>query len=255
LREHGYDDGETEPIQGILRKGTAQRLRFLFWLLGITFLLAATSSLVILFGIGKWLVREDPLQPATAIAVLSGNIPARALEAAELYHRGYAKEIWLTHPGAHADALRALGISYPSEDDFNIRVLRRRGVPAKAIHVLDSPIENTDEELDAISTALKSKGGQKVIIVTNKAHTRRVHLLWTKYFAPRGTAIVHGVSDDAFEAGQWWRTPNDLTQVVHEVLGIMNAWADLPVRPRPLASDAVLAEGSDTNTSKHASAD
>ena len=72
------------------------------------------TGLVILCGVGKWLVREDPLQPATAIVVLSGNIPTRALEAAALYHEGYAKEIWLTHPDVHADALKELGITYPS---------------------------------------------------------------------------------------------------------------------------------------------
>ncbi|MGB2637251.1 MAG: hypothetical protein WAM58_25200 [Candidatus Acidiferrum sp.] len=66
-----------------------------------------------------------------AIAVLSGNTPLRALEAARLYHDGYAKEIWLNHPGATVDALKVLGIEYPSEDDVNTRVLRGHGVPAK----------------------------------------------------------------------------------------------------------------------------
>jgi hypothetical protein len=78
------------------------------------------------------------------------------LEAAWLYRDGYAKEIWLTHPGVPADSLKELGIQYPSEDDLNVRVLRREGVPTKAIHVLDTSIVNTADELDVLSTALQS---------------------------------------------------------------------------------------------------
>jgi uncharacterized SAM-binding protein YcdF (DUF218 family) len=151
---------------------------------------------VILLGAGKWLVREDSLEQATAIAVLSGNIPTRALEAARLYHDGYAKEIWLTHPRAHADVLNVLGIYYPRESDFNAWVLRGQGVPAKAIHVLDAPIVNTAEELDVISAALKAAGAQRLIVVTNKAHTRRVHILWNMYFGSRGELIAHAVSNE-----------------------------------------------------------
>jgi uncharacterized SAM-binding protein YcdF (DUF218 family) len=218
-------------------------LHIFLWTAAITLLLTITTGVVCLLGAGKWLVREDPLQPTTAIVVLSGNTPARALEAAQLYYDGYAREIWLTHPGLHADALKDLGIHYPVEDDVNARVLRRVGVPAKAIRVLDTPIVNTDEELDVISIALQNRGGQKVIIVTNKSHTRRVHLLWDKYYASRGQLIVHGVSDDPFQPARWWRYSGSMTQVVHEVLGIINAWAGLPVQAIPLKNSAVMANG------------
>ncbi|MGB7730022.1 MAG: YdcF family protein [Candidatus Acidiferrum sp.] len=165
--------------------------RIFVWILGGLTLLGVTAGLVILLGVGKWLVREDGLEQATAIAVLSGNTPLRALEAARLYHDGYAKEIWLTHPGATVDALKTLGIEYPREDDVNTRVLRGQGVPANAIKLLESPIVNTSDELDAISATLKARGGQKVIVVTNKAHTRRVHILWSMYFGSRGELITH----------------------------------------------------------------
>ena len=213
------------------------------WILGGLTLLGVTAGLVILLGVGRWLVREDAMEQATAIAVLSGNTPLRALEAARLYHDGYAKEIWLTHPGATVDALKALGIGYPSEDVVNTRVLRGQGVPTNAIKVLESSIVNTSDELDAISATLKAKGGQKVIVVTNKAHTRRVHILWSKYFGSRGEVITHAVSDDEFEPAHWWRASGSLTQVTHEVLGIMNAWAGMPVHPIAHPATAVVAVG------------
>jgi uncharacterized SAM-binding protein YcdF (DUF218 family) len=225
------------------RKSTARPFRVFLLILGALALIGVTASLVILLGVGKWLVREDPPEQVTAIAVLSGNIPVRALEAARLFHDGYAKEIWLTHPGTQSDALKALGIDYPSEDDVNIRVLRGQGVPAKDIHVLETSIVNTSDELDLISATLKARGGQKVIVVTNKAHTRRVHILWNKYFSSRGEVITRAVSDDQFEPTHWWRTSGSLAQVNHEVLGIMNAWAGMPVQPRPRPAAAVVASG------------
>ena len=241
------------PTNDAPQKRRSLALRVLLWTVALTVLLGIASSVVVLLGVGKWLVKEDPLQQTTAIAVLSGNTPDRALEAAQLYYDGYAKEIWLTHPGLHADSLAELGIHYPAEDDVNARVLRRVGIPAKAIHVLETPIVNTDQELDVISAALQSRGGQKVIIVTNKAHTRRVHLLWDKFYASRGQLIVHAVSDDPFQPSRWWKYSGSLVQVVHEVLGIMNAWAGLPVEATPLKNSAVMANGE--NVPEHSAAD
>ena len=53
-------------------------------------------GMVVFFGVGRWLVVEDSLGKARAIAVLSGGMPLRAMEAAKLYREGYAPAIWLT---------------------------------------------------------------------------------------------------------------------------------------------------------------
>jgi hypothetical protein len=108
-------------------------------------LLTVVSVFFFFFAIGHWLVKEDPLQKADAIAVLSGNFPARATEAAKLYHEGFAKENLRTHPGALSGRWKQFGVQYPSEADCNYRVLRKQGVPAKAIHILESSILNTAE--------------------------------------------------------------------------------------------------------------
>ena len=202
-------------------KVIAKHFQRLLAILGALALLAVVTVFFFFLGIGHWLVKEDPLQKADAIAVLSGNFPARAMEAAKLYHQGYAKEIWLTHPGAHSDPLRRFGLRYPSEDDCNYQVLRKQGIPAKAIHILESSILN--------SAALQDTGSQAVIVVTDKPHTRRVYTLWKEFDAGRGNAIVHGVSND-YNPSRWWKTPGGTTQVLHEVLGMINASAGLPVQ-------------------------
>jgi uncharacterized SAM-binding protein YcdF (DUF218 family) len=212
-------------------KNLAQRVLRLLTILSSLALIGITLSLFALLSIGNYLVREDPLQKSSAIAVLTGSLPARALEAAELYRNGYAKEIWLTHPGDQEAALKEFGIHYPSEDEFNVQILRRQGVPARAIRILESPILNTADELTIIGTALRAKPQQSVIIVTNKSHTRRVHELWAKYHSADGKIIVHSVAGDDFDPSHWWKSTGSTMEVVHEVFGIANAWAGLPVQP------------------------
>ena len=195
-------------------------------------LLALFIGVLCMLSVGHWLVKQDNLQKADAIAVLSGGFPARALEAASLYREGYAREIWLTNPVSDAQKWKSLGLHFPGEADFNSMLLRRQGIPAKAIHVLDSPIVNTADELDVISSALQKQGENSVIVVTNKAHTRRVHTLWSKYNSTHGTAIVRGIADDDFDPDAWWKSTEDTHQVIHEVMGMMNVWAGMPMRTR-----------------------
>jgi uncharacterized SAM-binding protein YcdF (DUF218 family) len=188
--------------------------------------------------IGHWLVREDIVHQADAIVVLSGNLPTRSVEAARLYRSGYAKEIWLTHPNEKQVSLKDPSIYRPSEDVFNVNVLRHEGVPAEAIHVLQTPIVNTADELDVISTALKNREDESVIIVTNKPHTRRVYSLWNKYHSDDGQVIVHAVTNDEFSPSNWWKTASGKAQVIHELLGMINLWADMPVHSSSQAHES-----------------
>src|SRR5438046_4296462 len=91
---------------------------------------------VIFFGVGRWLVVEDPLVKARAIVVLSGAMPLRAIEAAKLYREGYAPEIWLTHSSEPGEMLEEMGIPFAGEDYYNTQVLIHEGVPPEAIQTL-----------------------------------------------------------------------------------------------------------------------
>jgi hypothetical protein len=58
-----------------------------------------------------------------------------------------------------------------------------------------------------------------------------VRMLWHRLVAGHGQAIVRAASDDPFEPGRWWRTTGDALDVVRELLGILNAWAGMPLHP------------------------
>ena len=186
-------------------------------------------ALAAFFGVGRWLVVEDLAAKARAIAVLSGGMPVRALEAAKLYHQGYAEEVWLTRTAEPGESLNAIGIPFEGEEVYSARVLLHESVPANAIHVLDTPIVNTADEVRVISKALGREKDRSVILVTSKPHTRRVRLLWRKLAPGDCRAIVRAASEDPFDSHHWWRNSADALDVVREVLGIMNAWAGLPL--------------------------
>src|SRR5712664_3852607 len=110
-------------------------------------------ALVILFGVGRWLVVEDPLVKTRAIVVLSGAMPLRAIEAAKLYRQGYAPEVWLTHSTEPGATLEEMGIPFAGEDHYDALVLIHEGVPPEAIHTLKPPIVNTADEIKGIAPA------------------------------------------------------------------------------------------------------
>lgn len=204
-----------------------RRRRLFVGAAGIALLCAA----IVFVFVGRWLVVEDPVAKAQAIAVLSGAMPLRALEAAKLYKRGYASEIWLTHSTEPRAELQAMGISFLGEDYYDSRILENNGVPKDAIRVLDPPIENTADEIRTISRQLEQEKRTAVIIVTSKVHTRRTRLLWRRLAEHRGTAIVRAASEDGFNPGRWWSSTQDALDVVREALGVLNAWAGFPLKP------------------------
>jgi uncharacterized SAM-binding protein YcdF (DUF218 family) len=192
-------------------------------------LLLSIGFIFCFFYAGRWLVVEDPLDHAQAIAVLSGRMPLRVREAATLYRAGYAPEVWLTHSTEPGKSLEEMGLKYLGEEDYDREILIHEGVPPSAIHVLEPPVLNTADEIAAIKFALNAAPLHTVIIITSKPHTRRVHTLWRVLTHGEGRIIVRAPALDPFDAQHWWRNTTDALDVVREILGLLNAWAGLPL--------------------------
>jgi uncharacterized SAM-binding protein YcdF (DUF218 family) len=185
--------------------------------------------MLFLLGVGRWLVVEDSLEKAHAIAVLSGRMPVRALEAAKLYRQGYAPQIWLTRSEEPGETLNKMDIPFNGEEFYNTRVLVHEGVPVQAIHIMKTPIVNTADEMTVFAKQLQAENGRSIILVTSKVHTRRTRTLWRKLAGANSPAIVRAATDDPFVPARWWATSGDALDVVREVLGLLNAWAGLPL--------------------------
>lgn len=184
-------------------------------------------------GLGHWLVVADPLEPARAIVVLNGHLPFRAMAAASLYRQGWAPEVWVTRPAQpeRDAALLKLGMRVVGEEAYNREVLERLGVPAGAIRVLGEGVRNTVEEVRLIDGELRRTGGERVILVTSKPHSRRVQATWQALVVGSPHAVVRYATEDPYNPGRWWRNTRDALAVSREVFALMNVWAGFPVQP------------------------
>lgn len=209
---------------------TRPRRWILYLSLGVLVLLLVACIGGLLY-VGRWLVVEDPLEPAHAIVVLSGNLPGRAIEAARIYQGNFASQVWVSQPVSPAAQLETMHIVFIGEDFYNQKVLMARGVPPDAIRILMDPSANTEQEVDEIARDCRRDAAHLVIIVTSKPHTRRVRLIWNRRVGNDPRAIVRYASDDSFDPAHWWRNTSDALDVVREVLGIANALAGFPLHP------------------------
>ncbi len=198
---------------------------------GGIFLALLIAAATVFFGIGRWLVVEDPLVHADVIVILSGRLPERAVEAARVFKAGYSGEVWISPPISPVDDLKAMKISYLGEDFYNERVLMAKGVPPDDIRILDHPDANTEAEVRQIAQDLHEENFHSVIIVTSKPHTRRVRTIWRKLVGSDPKMMVRYAQDDPYDGAHWWRHTQDGLDVVRETLGLLNAWAGFPLRP------------------------
>ena len=187
--------------------------------------------LLAFLGLGRWLDKEDPPQKAAAIAVLSGRLPSRALEAARLYNQGYAPQIWLSYSVEPGASLEKYSVPYAGEEFYDRLLLLHQGVPDSAIHILAPPVVNTADEMRTFGQALRKENLHRIILVTSRVHTRRTAALWERLSAKDGEAVIRGASGDGYDPMLWWRNTGDALDVVREVLGLLNVWAGLPLQP------------------------
>src|ERR1700682_1594749 len=209
----------------------ATRPRSRYWFVLLLLVVVAASGIWCVRRVGRWLVVQDTLEPADAIAVLSGRMPERDVGAAQLYRESLAPRVGLTRPVDPGAELAQMDIPFVSEVSYSERVLMHFGVPASAIHILEPAIANTADEIDVIASQAKRDSASKVIIVTTKAHTRRVRAIWHKRVGRSPRAIVRYASGDDFDPEHWWRRTRDALDVLREAFGLANTWAGFPVKP------------------------
>jgi len=198
--------------------------------------IAAVVLIYALSHLGAWLLTDEPLRPARAIAVLGGGQAWRSIEAAQLYKAGWAHEVWLTRgrPNEIDRELASIGLEPDTEEVLSRQVLRKLEVPEAAIRIIPREVDNTLAELRVIAGFARSQAGEAslpVILVTSKSHTRRVRVIWNTV-APRDAAVVRCKASDPFDPGRWWSTTTDALAAFREAFGIVNAWAGFPIAPR-----------------------
>lgn len=194
--------------------------------------LAALAALLLIIAavaaprLGAWLVVEDPLHKADAIFVLGGTLFERPLEAADLYHEGWAPRMLLMRQIAD-DGERELqrrGIPYQREIDIQVDTLIRLGVPRAAVQVLDEQ-DSTKDEANTLRDLVVAHRWSRVIVVTSKQHTRRAGLVMDRRLAATGgIAIMRSSRYDHSNVDAWWRQRATLRFTLFETQRLIAYW-------------------------------
>jgi uncharacterized SAM-binding protein YcdF (DUF218 family) len=181
--------------------------------------------------LGSWLIIQESLETSDAIVVLGGNLPFRSEAAAALYRQGWAPEVWITAPEqpAELEAIKNLGLSSVQQPELSRRVLEHYGVPKPAIVVLSEQAGNTTHEIQLVIRELSARGLHRVILVTSKAHTRRVRATWNAVARKGLTCVVRHIERDVFDPDHWWTTARDRGIVAHEAGGLLYIWLTHPL--------------------------
>ena len=187
---------------------------------------------IVLRSVGAYLVVEDVLEPASAIVVLAGRAPLRALEAARLYKDGWAPRIILNQPQREEDfyAFSSLGIDFVEEHEYDREALLHSGVPDDAIMVIEEEVENTLAEIRAVLRSLYPPKETTLIIVTSNYHTRRTAAIWNHLTDGQVKGLIRwSRSDTSFDTTTWWKNRRSIRYLVNEYMGLINYWLGFPL--------------------------
>lgn len=169
---------------------------------------------------GRYLVVDEPIQPADALVVLAGARVDRWLEAVALYREGKGKNILLS-PGYLEDAevqLRARGIRYPAATDLIRDAMVQMGIPASVISAIPDGMDNTAEEALAGARIARERGWTSIIVVTSPYHTRRSLFAFQRELKGTGIGVqVRGSRYDDVDPDQWWKRRGDFRYVTWEL--------------------------------------
>lgn len=168
---------------------------------------------------GRFLVEEDPLQHADAIAVLAGSVMDRPLAAVDLYKQGYAPIVVLTRdrPEFSVIELAQRGIMIPSKADAQRDALIKLGVPANAIVLPDRIHDNTAQEAQTFRALAMQHGWHRLIVVTSLYHTRRAAFAIRRELKGTGIDVeMHATEYEPLHPDRWWSTREDLRDVLDE---------------------------------------
>jgi uncharacterized SAM-binding protein YcdF (DUF218 family) len=182
----------------------------------IIHLLLLTLVVSFLAGAAAWLRAPEAPTQADVIVVLAGSVE-RAFYAADLYRQGFAPLVLVSRPEREGGQrmLDEVGIDLPAEEDVNIQVLQRKGVPHEHIRVIGAGSRSTFEEALAVREAIAGKR-LRVMVVTSPYHVRRTGMIFRKILGD--VPVELHIVGDTYEQfpDKWWNDQSAARNVLLE---------------------------------------
>ena len=181
--------------------------------LGAGVLLGVAALALAFLGAGNFLVA--PAQPparADLLVALGGDNGGRAYGVLDLYRKGFAPRVLLTGPDGGFSRTRAAYLNWRA------RYLIDEGIPERAI-LFDRRAVNSWEEAVNTLALMRAMKLNRVLVVSDPPHTRRLSWVWDKVFAGSGMAytLVAAEQED-WDAAHWWRTSSNAQYVFREYI-------------------------------------
>jgi len=179
---------------------------------------------------GRLLVETDAMGPADAIFVLDGSFLERAVEAGDLFRAGFAPRILISRGGMDPSEARfdAEGIHLPTRAEVARDVLvRQLGLPGSAVEALTEPVNSTADEAARIAPRVTRDGWTRLIVITDRAATRRAGYIFRKVLGPGVTVIAWSSRRDGYDAAHWWTTRGSVRSTFYELPKILIYWMGL----------------------------
>ncbi|MDZ4132548.1 MAG: YdcF family protein [Dethiobacteria bacterium] len=172
---------------------------------------------------GYYLVVEDPLEEADLIVVLMGSVPARVLEAADIYGEGFARELVMVQSFVEAaDELSRRGVVIPGHAELTRDAAIQMGVPESRIKILPGGARSTKDEALVLREYLEQNSEiERVILVTSSFHSRRTKIIFERFcggLAQDVQFMSRPSKYDSFQEQHWWFDRESAKMVMLEYL-------------------------------------
>jgi uncharacterized SAM-binding protein YcdF (DUF218 family) len=193
----------------------------------LLFLIAVVLALYIfraplLRSFATFLIREDSMQKADAIFVLSGGGYDRGNEAVKIFRQNYAPKIICTG-GNPVVELKVFNMD-TLEADMTTSNLKRQGIADSVITEIREGT-STKEEAALIVAYCQSKKFKRVMVLSSKLHTKRVSEVFRgKLRTANIELIVRGAPSSRFNEMEWWQSEEGLIAINNEWLKTFYYW-------------------------------
>lgn len=188
----------------------------------LVLLVVVLTAPVGLAALGRALIADDPLHPADAILVLSGESREgdRVQHAVELYKQGLAPLL----------VLSGTSVGFRThEAEIMKRHAEYLGVPPDRILIVKHDSDSTKEEAEAVMPVLQREGLKEVILVTSNYHTARAKRIFVKAAGPGGPRFLASPADDGlFDPDGWWTRRRHAKTFVYEA--VKTVWSALEAK-------------------------
>jgi uncharacterized SAM-binding protein YcdF (DUF218 family) len=164
----------------------------------------------LLESMARFLIAQDPLEPADVIVVLSGGQgDERVAQGAQLFHAKQAPRVLLSG---------GMGQMELSTTELMRRQALRHKIPGSAL-LFERDSTSTAEQARYLRPILEREGFRRAIIVTSSYHSRRTRYLFHRIFAGSPVDVrIYPVQKDVFSPVRWWTRDWDTEEVVLEYI-------------------------------------